>query len=82
MKKMVENITSTLTTCMKKDILARRSQLFSKVSGDCNCLAPDCREALKKDIVAMIEETKARITKKCPNCPGSKCSPSNFIIVV
>ena len=78
---MIENITSTETTCVIKDILARRSQGAAKVSGDCSRLTP-VLDALKKDIVAMIEETNARITKKCPNYPGSKCSPSNFIVVV
>jgi hypothetical protein len=35
--------------------------------------------ALKKEMVEMIEATKARSIKKCPICPGSKFSPIKFI---
>lgn len=78
MKKIMENMASTLITWMKNEILARRSQW----SGTSGCLTTEVREALKKETVAIMEEIKARITKKCPNCPANKCSPSNFIIVV
>ena len=37
--------------------------------------------AEKKEIVAKIEKTKERITKKFPNCPGSRCSPMNLISI-
>lgn len=36
-------------------------------------------EALKYEIAEIIEATKASKTKKCPICPGNKCSPSNFM---
>lgn len=35
--------------------------------------------AVKKAIVEMIDATNASKTKKCPICPGNKCSPSNCI---
>ena len=68
----MEKITATEATCMMKALLASLSQSFFETA--CASL-----EALKKEIVAMSEETKARITKKYPICPGNKCSPSNFI---
>ena len=39
-------------------------------------------DAVKKESKDIKEDTNASITKKCPSCPGSKCSPSNFIIAV
>ena len=39
----------------------------------------DALVALKKAMVATKEATKESIVKKCPNCPGNKCSPINSI---
>ena len=59
-------------TWVKKAILARRSQyFFTTRSAE--------RLAVKKAMVEMIDATKASKTKKCPICPGNKCSPSNCI---
>ncbi len=36
-------------------------------------------DALKYEIAETREATKASNAKKCPICPGNKCSPSNFM---
>lgn len=69
---MVAKIITAETSCVTKAALAKRSQdLFSVRS----VFLP----AVKKAMVEIIDATNARSTKKCPICPGNKCSPSNCI---
>ena len=74
MKNINPKMAITENTCVKKAILAYRNHDFLY----CGSVSLD---ALKKEIVEMIEATKASNTKKCPIWPGNKCSPSNFMLV-
>ena len=56
----------------RKANLAIRSQL-------CLSVTTTALLALKKAMVATKEATKESIKKKCPICPGSKCSPMYFM---
>ena len=61
-----------MAICVKKAMRAKRSQdVFFTISA--------VNEALPYPATASNEATNATITKKCPTCPGSKCSPSNGI---
>lgn len=64
-------ITAEMSWVMKANLAKRSHDFFS------------IRSVLKladaKAIVEMIDATNASSTKKCPICPGSKCSPSNFM---
>ena len=70
---MMVKITAAEISWVIKAALAKRSHdLFSTRS----CFLP----AVKNAMVEMMDATKASNTKKCPICPGSKCSPSNCML--
>ena len=65
---MVAKTRITAPTCVKKAVLANRSHdSFTAWSA--------VRLAVKKATVEITDATKASKTKKCPICPGIKCSP-------
>ena len=74
MKKMVKKTVITEITWMKNATLA----YFSHDNRNCSFT---WREAVKKDTREIKEAVNASKTKKCPNCPGNKCSPSNFMLI-
>ena len=74
MKKMVKKTVITEITWMKNATLA----YFSHDNRNCSFT---WREAVKKDTREIKEAVNASKTKKCPNCPGNKCSPSNFMLM-
>ena len=47
---------------------------------DCFSFSSWVLEALKYEITETIEATNASSTKKCPTCPGSKCSFSKVMM--
>lgn len=72
---MQPNITNTAATWVKNASLAVLSQF-------CFSIRSIILEALKKETVAIRAAIKESKTKKCPICPGNKCSPSNFMYAI
>ena len=75
MKKMIEKTAMILTKWMMKFIFPNLCQSFF-------CAKSAFVEATPYDINEISDDTNASIIKKCPICPGNKCSPSNFIIAI
>ena len=69
---MVTKIIAADTSCVANAILAKFSQYFFSVRSVFLL-------AVKKEMVEMMDAPNASQTKKCPICPGNKCSPSNCI---